>query len=147
LILVQGGIVRRLARPVGEKRLAIIGIGCGIAAFLLLAVALRLGLFFAALAIMATSIGLVSPTLSALVSLYTEEAEQGAALGVFRSAGSLARAIGPLVAAFVYFAYGSQSAYLFGTLIVVAPFLLALNLPKPSTDCGPPQTELRKQNA
>ncbi|MFQ3223904.1 MAG: MFS family permease [Lentimonas sp.] len=131
LILVQGGIVRRLAGPVGEKRLAVAGIACGIAAFLVLAVALNLGLFFGALALMAFSIGLTSPTLSALVSLYTKEAEQGAALGVFRSAGSLARAIGPLVAALVYFAYGSKSAYLFGAVIVVAPLILALKLPKP----------------
>ena len=131
LILVQGGIVRRLAGPVGEKRLAVTGIACGIAAFLILAVALNLGLFFGALALMAFSIGLVSPTLSALVSLYTKEEDQGAAIGVFRSAGSLARAIGPLLAAFAYFAYGSKSAYLFGAVIVILPFILALKLPKP----------------
>jgi MFS family permease len=131
LILVQGGIVRRLAGPVGEKRLAVAGIACGIAAFLVLAIALNLGLFFGALALMAFSIGLASPTLSALVSLYTKESEQGAAIGVFRSAGSLARAIGPLMAAFLYFVYGSKSAYLFGAVIVVVPFILALKLPKP----------------
>ena len=131
LILVQGAIVRRLAGPVGEKRLAVTGIACGIAAFLILAVALNLELFFGALALMAFSIGLVSPTLSALVSLYTKEEEQGAAIGVFRSAGSLARAIGPLLAAFAYFAYGSKSAYLFGAVIVILPFILALKLPKP----------------
>ncbi|MDG1241655.1 MAG: MFS transporter [Opitutae bacterium] len=130
LILVQGGIVRRLAGPVGEKRLAVTGIACGIAAFLMLAITLNLGMFFGALALMAFSIGLVSPTLSALVSLYTKEEEQGAAIGVFRSAGSLARAIGPLLAAFAYFAYGSKSAYLFGAVIVILPFVLALKLPK-----------------
>ena len=147
LVLVQGGIVRRLASPVGEKRLAVVGIACGIGAFLVLSIALNLSLFFVALAIMALSIGLASPTLSALVSLYTKEDEQGAALGVFRSAGSLARAIGPLVAAFVYFAYGSKSTYLFGALIVVAPLLLAWNLPKPSKDSPPQASELTKQNA
>jgi MFS family permease len=131
LILVQGGIVRRLATPVGEKRLAIAGLACAIAAFLVLAIALNLGLFFGALALMAFSIGLASPTLSALVSLYSSEAEQGASLGVFRSAGSLARAIGPLIAAFMYFAYGSKSAYLFGAVVIIVPFILALKLPKP----------------
>lgn len=131
LILVQGGIVRRLAHPVGEKRLAVIGIACGMSAFLLLSSALKLGLFFTALALLAISIGLVSPTLSALVSLYSKEAEQGAALGVFRSVGSLARAIGPLLAALVYFAYGSNSAYLFGAAIVLLPLIIALKLPSP----------------
>mgnify|MGYP005841365077 CR=1 FL=1 len=131
LVLVQGGIVRRLATPVGEKRLALAGLACGVAAFLALAMALQLGLFFGALALMAFSIGLASPTLSALVSLYSNDADQGANLGVFRSAGSLARAIGPLLAAFVYFIYGSQSAYLFGAIIVIVPLIMALKLPKP----------------
>ena len=131
LILVQGVIVRRLANPVGEKTLAIAGLLCGILAFLALSTAVDLGFFFGALALLAFSIGLTSPTLSALVSLYTVEAEQGTALGVFRSAGSLARAIGPLLAAFAFFAYGSGNAYLFGAIIVVIPLILAFRLPKP----------------
>lgn len=131
LVLVQGGIVRRLATPVGEKRLALAGLACGVAAFLALAMALQLGLFFGALALMAFSIGLTSPTLSALVSLYSSESDQGANLGIFRSAGSLARAIGPLVAAVIYFIYGSQSAYLFGAVVVLIPLVIALKLPQP----------------
>jgi MFS family permease len=132
LILVQGGLVRRLANPVGEKRLAVTGLFFGIAAFLTLAIAQQLSLFFVALAFLALSIGLASPTLSALVSLYSKESQQGSALGVYRSAGSLARAIGPLVAAFVYFAYGSQSAYLFGAVVVIIPLVMALKLPQPA---------------
>lgn len=132
LIIVQGGLVRRLAGPVGEKRLALAGLLFGITAFLTLAMALQLGIFFIALALLALSIGLASPTLSALVSLYSSENDQGVALGVYRSAGSLARAIGPLLAAFVYFAYGSTTAYLFGALIVIIPLLMALKLPQPA---------------
>ncbi len=131
LIIVQGGIVRRLSKPVGEKRLATAGLACGVAAFGIIAFSFNLGIFFLALAMMALSIGLCSPTMSALVSLYSKESEQGANLGIFRSAGSLARAIGPLVAAFSYFAFGSQSAYMFGAIIVVLPLLLSLKLPRP----------------
>ena len=129
LVLVQGGIVRRLAKPVGEKRLAITGLGT--TAFLTIALTIKIGLFFGGLALMAFSIGLTSPTLSALVSLYSSENDQGANLGVFRSAGSLARAIGPLVAAFIYFIYGSESAYLYGAFVVLIPLLMALKLPLP----------------
>lgn len=136
LILVQGGIVRRLAKPVGEKRLAVVGLASGTAAFLVLANAQGLGLFFTALAIMALSIGLCSPTLSALVSLYSNEQEQGASLGIFRSAGSLARAIGPISAAVLYFAYGSQNAYLCGALLILAPLVMALGLPKPTKEAA-----------
>ena len=131
LVFVQGGIVRRLAHPVGEKRLAIAGLAFGITAFLTISISLKIGLFFGGLALMAFSIGLTSPTLNALVSLYSSEDDQGANLGVFRSAGSLARAIGPLVAAFIYFVYGSLSTYLFGALVVVIPLIKALKLPLP----------------
>lgn len=131
LVLVQGGLVRRLVGPIGEKRLAVAGVVCGAIAFFALAIATSLGLFFFALAAMAFSIGLCSPTLSALVSLYSKEEEQGAALGIFRSAGSLARAIGPLAAAGIYFVYGSQNAYLCSSIVMIVPFLLALGLPRP----------------
>lgn len=131
LILVQGGLVRRLAGPVGEKRLAVSGLFAGILAFIAISIAANLGLFFVGLGLMALAVGLVSPTLSALVSLYTDENSQGASLGVFRSAGSFARAIGPLAAAFAYFAYGAQNAYLLGALIILIPLTMALSLPRP----------------
>lgn len=131
LIFVQGFIVRRFANPVGERNLATSGLLCGVLAFVSLSMAESLGLFFGALALMAFSVGLVSPTLSALISLYSPESEQGASLGTFRSVGSLARAIGPLLAAFTFFAHGSKSAYFFGAIIIIIPFILALRLPKP----------------
>lgn len=132
LILVQGGIVRRMAPKLGEIKLAKTGLIFGILAFALLAFALKLSSFFIALAAMAFAIGLASPTLSALVSLYSSEQDQGRELGAFRSAGSLARAGGPLVAAIVYFIWGSQSAYLFGAAIILIPLALAYKLPQPA---------------
>lgn len=136
LILVQGGIVRRMAPRLGEKRLAVTGLACGIVAFAILSFALKLGVFFVALGAMAFSIGLVSPTMSALVSLYSSEETQGRELGVFRSAGSLARAIGPLAAAGIYFALGSSSAYLFGAVLVIVPLLFAIGLPNPAAQAA-----------
>lgn len=130
LIVVQGGIVRKLVHRTGEKRLAVSGLFFGVVAFLILSIAMQLDLFFVALATMALSIGLVSPTMSALVSLYSDEDNQGRELGVFRSVGSLARAIGPITAAILYFTLGSNSAYLIGALILVVPLFLAAGLPK-----------------
>ena len=134
MILVQGGLVRRLSGKVREKSLALTGLASGVLAFIALAYAPGLALFFAALAIMAFSVGLVSPSLSALISLYAAETDQGRAIGAFRSAGSLARAIGPLLAALLYFKYGSQAAYLLGGLLIILPFLLALRLPPPAPE-------------
>ena len=60
LIVVQGGLVRRLARPIGEKRLATIGFLLGIGAFLCIAIANNASLFYLGLGLMAFSIGLCS---------------------------------------------------------------------------------------
>ena len=47
---------------------------------------------------MSTGVAFISPTLTALTSLHSEETDQGFHLGVFRSSGSMARACGPLLA-------------------------------------------------
>lgn len=134
LVFVQGGLVRRLATPVGEKRLALIGLLLGISAFLCIAVATNEPSFYLGLGLMAFSIGLCSPTLNALVSLFAKDDEQGASLGAFRSAGSLARAIGPLTAAWLYFSLGSVQAYTWGAIAMLLPLLLLLFLPQPSRE-------------
>ena len=143
LILVQGGIVRRMAPRLGEKRLALTGLACGIVALQFSLSLSKLGVFFLALGAMAFSIGLVSPTMSALVSLYSSEETQGRELGVFRSAGSLARAIGPLAAAGICFALGSSSAYLFGAILVIVPCSLCR---EPAESCRANCGRLRERS-
>jgi MFS family permease len=134
LILVQGGIVRRLMPKVGEKRMAIFGLGFGVVAFLLLSRTETQFLFYLSLILMAFSAGLVNPSLTSLVSLYSTDDKQGAHLGLFRSAGSLARAIGPLFAAGLYWYFGSSVAYLFAGCIIFIPLFRSFLLPTPNKE-------------
>ncbi len=128
LIIVQGGIVRALAPRLGEKCLSLVGVLSGIIAFVLLASALNAVLFYLGLALLAVGIGLASPTLSALVSLYSPDREQGHYLGLFRSAGSLGRAIGPIVSGLVYWYIGSRFCYLTAAAVLILPLFLAVHL-------------------
>ncbi len=132
MIIVQGGIVRKLSGRGLEKMLAQIGLACGLFAFFGLAYSTSLIYFLTSLICMSFAVALVTPSLSSLVSLYAPESIQGQALGVYRSAGSLARAIGPLVAALAYFSFGSKSAYLFGSVLLVVPLVMANFLPRPN---------------
>jgi MFS family permease len=132
MIIVQGGIVRKLSGRGLEKMLAQIGLACGLFAFFGLAYSTSLIYFLTSLICMSFAVALVTPSLSSLVSLYASETIQGQALGVYRSAGSLARAIGPLVAALAYFSFGSKSAYLFGSVLLVVPLVMAYFLPRPN---------------
>ncbi len=131
LILVQGGLVHGLVPKLGEKCLLLSGLVCGSAAFGCLAFALSWHYFYVGLGLLALGAGLSTPTLTAFVSLYSGEKEQGRVMGAFRSSGSLGRAIGPLVAAAIYWYFGSQVSYLYGSCILLVPLILASFLPRP----------------
>ncbi|MEM8550174.1 MAG: MFS transporter [Verrucomicrobiota bacterium] len=134
LIITQGGIVRRLAPKVGEKKLTLAGIACAVIAFSLIAVSETETVFYIALAFFALGAGLVFASLSGLVSLYADPSEQGKYLGLYRSAGALARAFGPISAALIYFTFGSTYCYIVGTAVMVVPLMIALKLRQPSKE-------------
>ncbi len=131
LILVQGGIVRRLAPKIGEKATALGGLVLVSIGLALLSQAETQGALYLGLGFMAFGSGLSIPTLTSLVSLYAKPEEQGAALGVFRSIGSLGRAIGPITASLIFWWFGSDKLYLIGAVIVALAIVLCLRLPKP----------------
>jgi len=81
--------------------------------------------------VLAAGTGLVFPGLSTLVSLAADERNQGLAMGTFRSAGSLGRAIGPLLAALLYFKLRPAGPYFLGAVGTLLPLLLMI-LFKPS---------------
>ena len=134
LVLVQGGIVRRLAPKLGEKRVATTGLLLVAIGLVFLGIASSVSVLYVGLAFLAFGVGLASPTLTSLVSLFAGESEQGRALGTFRAIGSLARAIGPLLASFVFWWFGSLQLYLVGAIITVVAALLCSRLPKPVKD-------------
>ncbi len=131
LILTQGGLVRRMAPKMGEKLTATAGLGLVAIGLFFLSSASSTRQLYIGLTFMAIGAGLCSPTLTSLVSLYADDAEQGRALGTFRAIGSLGRAVGPILASIVFWWFGSDKLYLCGTLIVVIAFVLASRLPQP----------------
>jgi len=139
--LMQGGVFRRIAPRTGTRPLAIVG-------FVLLAVGFAVvalvdpwpstGLLWLGVILLACGTGLVFPALTTLTSLAADERTQGRALGAFRSAGSLGRAIGPLVAAISYFTIAPSAPYWTGAALMIIPLLLLRGLstkpmaPKPA---------------
>ncbi len=144
----QGFVVRRFAATVGEKKLAMSGIVVGAIAFIILSQAgvgstpetisalSNAPLFNLGLILMSAGVALISPCLTAMTSLFSGDSQQGFHLGIFRSAGSLARAIGPLLAGIIYFRYGSSTAYLGGAFLLVLPLVVLASVTQPdkSTD-------------
>ncbi len=102
VVIVQGGLIGRLAKRFGEGRIAVTGplvMAVGLAA---IPAASTLGESVAALLVMAVGQALSSPALSSLLSLRAGKDEQGGVIGVGQSMAALARAVGPLCAGFLY---------------------------------------------
>lgn len=130
-ILTQGLLVRSLVPLLGEKRGALGGIASIAAGFALLSLSRSAAPVYGALTFVAVGSGFANAAFSSLISLYSRADEQGHVLGVFRSLGSLARAIGPLVAGVIFWWFGSTFTYALGAVLLLAPVALGLSLPQP----------------
>jgi MFS family permease len=131
LILTQGGIVRRAVPRFGEKAVLLTGLLSVLTGIALVGFSTSSALLYAGLGAIGVGAGLVNPSISSLVSLYSPPEQQGRMLGIFRSLGSLARGIGPLVACFLYWWLGATTTYLIAAAVVLLPWILALPLPRP----------------
>lgn len=130
IAFVQGGIVRRKAATVGEKKMAIIGIASLIPGLLIISAAYSSAMLYAGLFFLAVGSSMIMPCLTTLITFYTPSNEQGRSVGIFRSMGALARVVGPIFAAVAYYKYGAWSPYVFGSVFLLIPIYLLSKLPK-----------------
>jgi DHA1 family tetracycline resistance protein-like MFS transporter len=115
---VQGGLVGRLARRLGEACLIISGAGALALGMLLIPFAANLPFLIATMMIVACGFSLLSPALTSLVSLQADAGTQGGMMGVSRSATTLARIVGPAWAGLVFLYLGKDWPYFSGALVM-----------------------------
>jgi predicted MFS family arabinose efflux permease len=130
IAIVQGGLVGRLSKAVGEWALVIAGPLLVTTAMLLLAELSRhpfLGLVIIALICNASGRSLQTPALSALISHTSDPKQQGTVFGLFHMLGSLARVIGPIIATGSYTKHHT-APYLIAASITAAMAIWSLVL-------------------
>jgi DHA1 family tetracycline resistance protein-like MFS transporter len=132
--MVQGGLIRRLVPELGEPRLIVAGlitVSLGFAGLALVSNAFELA---GALVLVGVGQGLVSPSLSGLLSRITPASEQGAVFGTLTSAQTLARMISYSTANLLLGRVSTSAPYWFGfalylaSLLAAARFLAQLNI-------------------
>ena len=128
LVVMQSGVVRRLAKTIPEERLLISGLVLITIGLFLLAIAASLPIALLANFLLASGIATTSPMITSLVSREADEMEQGVILGVNQSVGSFARVTGPALAGLAYTVGGSALPYFLGAAIMLAPIWLAMGL-------------------
>lgn len=124
-IVVQGGMLGRLAKRFGESPLVSVGYGCMAAGFGLLSVATGPELW-AAVVLLGIGNSLAVPSLNALISKATSPEEQGATLGVNQSMSALARAFGPAFGGLLYTGWFDGGALAVGSGLMGVALLLSL---------------------
>ncbi len=102
MVIVQGGLVGRLAPRFGERALATAGALIMAASLGALPFVPSFGIALVVLAALAVGQGLTTPMLATLLSRATDADEQGGTLGLGQSLAAAARAVGPIGAGWLY---------------------------------------------
>jgi MFS transporter, DHA1 family, tetracycline resistance protein len=95
---IQGGLIGRLVKRLGEARLATVGFATMAAGYCLLGVAFRVPVLLALVAVAGFGVAVTRPSLTTLLTKSVGRDEQGAALGVSQSLASVAQILGAPVA-------------------------------------------------
>jgi MFS family permease len=126
--LIQGGLIGRLVKSLGEKRIIVIGAASFVLGFLLVPSIYRVPLLYGVAFFIAIGQGLCYPSLTALVSKASPENERGSLLGLATSAGSLARFVGPMLSGALYDWARAAGAFYGGATIMTAALLIAIRM-------------------
>lgn len=120
MALIQGGYIRRI-KSGRESLYALIGLVLIIPSYILMGLSSSVSHIYQALAMYAFSSATVVPCLTTIISAGSPVESRGAVMGTFRSIGSLARALGPILASAVFWTFGPTACYIGGALAFVAP--------------------------
>jgi len=127
MVIIQGGLLGRLAKRFGERRLMVTGIACMTAGLLLLPMGKVVALLGVTTALLATGMGLHNPSTLSLISRLTDEHRQGGTLGVTRSLGALARGVGPLWGGWAFGALGPAWPFWSAAALMACALVLAVS--------------------
>ena len=110
----------------GEHRLApaaiaLLSVGLGF-----VALAPSIPALAAACGIVAIGMGFQSPSMLSVISQLSDPADQGSALGVSQSLGSLARIVGPLWGGFVFDRFGHAAPFISAAVLMSIACVLSL---------------------
>ncbi|MFL6234091.1 MAG: MFS transporter [Thermoanaerobaculia bacterium] len=102
LVIVQGGLLGRLVRRFGERRLILSGIVLMALGLILLPVGTKLWFLLVSLLLLAVGNGIHNPSTTGLLSRLAGEESQGSTIGLSRSFGALARILGPPAGTWIF---------------------------------------------
>ena len=102
MILVQGGLVRRLSKKVGDVSMGMVGLGVLAVGMMAAPAVQNLAWLVVMLVVASLGRGLAQPGMQAVASKSAKPGEAGLVMGAFQAAASLGRVFGPALGGFIY---------------------------------------------
>ncbi len=124
--LMQGVMVGRLVRRLGERRLILLGTFTMVFALGLMPFAPGVPAYCLILALISFGAGVNNPSLTALLSKSSNMDEQGGIMGIAQSMASLGRILGPLWGGYAFQAFGVAWPFLTAAMFMGLAFLLSV---------------------
>lgn len=128
LAIVQGGLLGRLIRTFGERRLIVGGIALMAVGLTALPLYPSLALVMVSLLILAVGSGVHNPSVTGLLSQLADEDSQGSTIGVSRSFGALARIFGPVTGTLIFGRAGAAWPFLTAGALMLVALIIAWDL-------------------
>ena len=129
-VTVQGGLMGRLARRFGEQRLITAGAFFFTLGLVGAPLSGSVGFMVLSMGLLALGFTLFNPALNSLMSLNAAPHEQGAVMGIARSATILGRVVGPAWAGMIFDVLGKDWPFFAGAIVMCAVVFMAARLRK-----------------
>ncbi len=123
---IQGGLIGRLARALGERKLVAIGAASFTIGLVMVPSVYRVSLLYVIAFFIAVGQGLCYPSLTSLVTKASPPKEHGSMLGLASGIGSLARFLGPIISGFFYDMAKAPGAFYTGATLTAIAFAVSL---------------------
>jgi len=117
--ILQGGAVGRLTKKFGEGNLIVQGAVALAVGMVMIPFCTSIPPLLVAMMIVAYGFSVINPALNSLISLRTDQSEQGMMMGVARSATTMARVVGPAWAGILFAQLGKEWPYYAGMLLML----------------------------
>jgi multidrug resistance protein len=122
LALVQGVVVGRVVKRIGEARLIPVAIFLIAVSIGLVPFAFSVPVLLGAVGLLAMGMGFNSPAMSSMVSRLSDPNDQGGILGLASSLASLGRVVGPAWGGFLFDHFGMTVPYLSAAAMMLVAF-------------------------
>jgi DHA1 family tetracycline resistance protein-like MFS transporter len=123
---IQGGLIGRLAKAVGERTLVSVGAASFTIGLGLVPTAYSVRMLYVVAFFIAIGQGLCYPSLTSLVTKATPSNEHGSMLGLASGIGSLARFVGPILSGFLYDLAQARGAFYGGAILTFCALAVSL---------------------